>query len=528
MHKTLLSFVTLLVASLLLETAGLATPSWDYTTSSVIYAHPGDQIMLVAMPRLADLSDPDVDWFGGKARIKYDGKEYIFTRSNEASCWKAGMLAYPACVLTDVATGESRFYSTAGNLDGEIFLWAIETDPVTKYITGTGAPFILSIKPLAKPTAYNQPYAVKVTDVVKAVTYDGQVENLRVSGSGTDNYTDKSSFGWTKDGQPYSYELNTAISYNPTSVLVIPSFDGAKDAGTYVATFTDLQTHETITHTTKVIDMATAQPSQIVNLSIRANARTGSGTLIAGFVVDGTGEKELLIRGVGPGLDPAIQNPIQDPHLALNDILAHTVIKENEDWDPALKDTFAELGAQPFPDGSKDAAILINLKKGVYTAHISTSNDGVGMAELYDSSMDTSSRLVNISGRAPVTIGEGSLIAGFVIKGSKDNTPMRVLIRGVGPGLLTQGVTDYLADPKLTLHQYGVDRPIDQNDDWGGTPAMVAVAKQVGAFDLAANSKDAVILTDLAPGIYTAVVSGAGASSGVALVEVYEVKDLPR
>jgi hypothetical protein len=57
---------------------------------------------------------------------------------------------------------------------------------------------------------------------------------------------------------------------------------------------------------------------------------------------------------------------------------------------------------------------------------------------------------------------------------------------------------------------------------------MVAVAKQVGAFDLAANSKDAVILTDLAPGIYTAVVSGAGASSGVALVEVYEVKDLPR
>jgi len=52
---------------------------------------------------------------------------------------------------------------------------------------------------------------------------------------------------------------------------------------------------------------------------------------------------------------------------------------------------------------------------------------------------------------------------------------------------------------------------------------VASVAARVGAFPLPAGSKDAAILVSLAPGNYTALVSGAGESSGIALVEVYEV-----
>jgi hypothetical protein len=108
--------------------------------------------------------------------------------------------------------------------------------------------------------------------------------------------------------------------------------------------------------------------------------------------------------------------------------------------------------------------------------------------------------------------------------------PKRVLIRGVGPTLGGFGVAGTLADPQLKL----VDQPgaiIATNDDWG-TPTtaaaadaaqIAATASAVGAFAFAPNSKDSALLLNLAPGPYTVQLSGAGTTTGAALVEVYEV-----
>jgi hypothetical protein len=100
------------------------------------------------------------------------------------------------------------------------------------------------------------------------------------------------------------------------------------------------------------------------------------------------------------------------------------------------------------------------------------------------------------------------------------------LVRGVGPLLATLGVAGALASPKLEFHQRinGQDTVIASNAGWGGGAELSAVFAQVGATPWTnAASKDAALLVTLQPGVYSAVVSGVGSATGVALVEVYEV-----
>jgi hypothetical protein len=111
------------------------------------------------------------------------------------------------------------------------------------------------------------------------------------------------------------------------------------------------------------------------------------------------------------------------------------------------------------------------------------------------------------------------LIAGFTIGGTTAKT---VLIRAIGPTLAAFGVTGTLADPRLQL--FAGTTLIRENDNWGGEPQLTAVGNAVGAFKLdEAASKDAVLLVTLPPGSYTAQVSGISNSTGIALIEVYDV-----
>jgi hypothetical protein len=149
---------------------------------------------------------------------------------------------------------------------------------------------------------------------------------------------------------------------------------------------------------------------------------------------------------------------------------------------------------------------------------------GVALAEIYDADAATSVPLVNISTRGYVTPGEGTLTAGFVVSGS---TPKRLLIRGIGPALTAFGVANALANPSITIYQG--NSVVAQNDDWetgqtGVSAAEVASAtKTVGGFDLKSGSHDAATIVTLTPGLYTAAVTGANATSGAAMVEVYEL-----
>jgi hypothetical protein len=100
---------------------------------------------------------------------------------------------------------------------------------------------------------------------------------------------------------------------------------------------------------------------------------------------------------------------------------------------------------------------------------------------------------------------------------------MQVLIRAVGPTLSNQGVTAALANPQLNV--YRGDTLVKYNDDWSGTAELTAAFKQTGAFALRdPNSKDAALIATLAPGTYTAIVSGVNGSAGIALAEVYELR----
>ena len=140
-------------------------------------------------------------------------------------------------------------------------------------------------------------------------------------------------------------------------------------------------------------------------------------------------------------------------------------------------------------------------------------------------------RVANLSTRALVGSGGNTATVGFVIG---DGSPKNILIRAVGPGLAgapfnIQGVN---TDPRITVfNKAGVQ--ILSNDNWGtpvGTGAATAATLQgafaaTGAFNIASTaSRDAAILaTNLAPGNYTAQVSGVGSASGVAIVEIYDV-----
>lgn len=265
--------------------------------------------------------------------------------------------------------------------------------------------------------------------------------------------------------------------------------------------------------------------AQIVNVSIRTYIGTGDNALTLGFVVGGSGEKPLLIRGVGPTLASSygVGGVLDRPQLTLYDS-ASTTIATNAGWagDPALSGAFNAIGAFPFPDGSTDAAMVQSLGANTsYTVNVSGVNgtQGVALAEIYDANPAAGSRLVNISARGYSGTGSNVLILGFIVGGSGTE---RLLIRGIGPSLAKFGLGGVLANPQLSL--YNSDSQLVASvGAWGGDPDLAAIMKQSGAFDLDPASADSAMLLNLPSGLYTIQLSGVNSSSGLGLIEVYEL-----
>jgi len=128
----------------------------------------------------------------------------------------------------------------------------------------------------------------------------------------------------------------------------------------------------------------------IVNFSIRAQVGTGSGILIAGFVIGGTQAETLLIRGVGPTLAQfGVGGVLSAPQLQVVDA-AGTVVAQNSTWGDGpnasqIAATTQEVGAFALPAGSNDAAVLVTLAPGAYTVEITGAGGatGVALAEIY-------------------------------------------------------------------------------------------------------------------------------------------------
>jgi kumamolisin len=276
----------------------------------------------------------------------------------------------------------------------------------------------------------------------------------------------------------------------------------------------------------------------IVNLSSRAYSQSGSGganQLIAGFVTTGPDSKTLLIRGVGPTLaNFTVPGFLPDPMLTL--VSGSTTVASTSSWSASLDPTFSQVGAFSLIPGSHDTALLETLPSGLYTAQVisATSNNGVALAEVYDADNHApTDRLINISARAFVGTGGNILIGGFVIGG---NTPQTVIIRADGPALTGFGLTGALPNTTLTLSNS--NGTIASNSGWGSSPTTgpqatggiviqpltAALSQKVGGFALTNGSNDSAIVATLQPGAYTAQVAGANGATGVALVEIYELR----
>jgi hypothetical protein len=272
------------------------------------------------------------------------------------------------------------------------------------------------------------------------------------------------------------------------------------------------------------LSTSTARTDRLINLSSRAKVGTGESLLITGFVIGGTESKKVLIRAAGPaltsfGLAGALANPEIKIYQGAN------LIAQNDDWSRDDATENSRLGAFAFTAGSRDAALLTTLAPGGYTAQIadpSGTGTGVALAEIYDASLNPNAdhqRLVNISSRGKVTPDDGVLIGGFVVSG---NSPKTLLIRGIGPALAGFGIAGALTDPSLTIYQDG--KAIATNQGWANSAAIASAEIRTGAFTLPSGSKDAAVLLTLNPGAYTAQIQSAtNASSGVALIEIYEV-----
>ena len=279
-----------------------------------------------------------------------------------------------------------------------------------------------------------------------------------------------------------------------------------------------------------------AQTPTIANLSTRAQVGIGDNIVITGFTIGAGSNKTMLIRAVGPGLAVApfnVPDTVPNPRLELYS--GSTLIAANENWNtpigtatPVTAATFSSVAAFALPAGSLDAALVVTLLPGRgYTAQVTGAgtSTGVAIVELYELGA-TGARLTNISTRAQVGVDDNILIPGLVI--SPGNGTRRLLIRAAGPAL-GAFVGGTLLDPTLSvLNETGAT--IAMNNNWGtqtgsgaASPAALATASLQAPLTFAPGSLDSAVLVDLGAGKYTIQVSGVNRTSGLALVEAYDV-----
>lgn len=140
-----------------------------------------------------------------------------------------------------------------------------------------------------------------------------------------------------------------------------------------------------------LVEVYDAGPSgssaRLTNISARYQVGTGSDVLVAGFVIQGPGPKTVLIRGTGPTLRTlfGVNDAMADPMIKLYNS-SQQVIATNDTWDAHVASVFPQIGAFAMVGGSNDAALMISLPPGSYSAELSGADGGTGngLIEVYE------------------------------------------------------------------------------------------------------------------------------------------------
>ena len=277
------------------------------------------------------------------------------------------------------------------------------------------------------------------------------------------------------------------------------------------------------------IYIARPKRSALLNIATRLRVLTGENVLIAGFIVTGTDPKKVIIRGIGPSLGAVgVQGALADPVLELHQ--GSTTLATNNNW--KIKDSDgtsqeAEIQATTIqPSNDNEAALVATLPPGSYTAILSGKNSGtgIGLVEVYDLDQTSNAQAVNISTRGFVDTGDNVMIGGF-IAGPANSITSRILVRALGPSLQNAGVASALANPFLELHDAS-GATLATNDNWKVNAADGSSQQaEIEATTIPpTNDLESALIASLPPGNYTAIVRGTGNSSGVSLVEFYNLK----
>jgi glucose/arabinose dehydrogenase len=300
--------------------------------------------------------------------------------------------------------------------------------------------------------------------------------------------------------------------------LLLKGFGQDANGEIYVLADTNIGPTGTTGRILKIVP-APAAPA-LLNLSTRLRVQTGDNVLIGGFILIGSAPKKVMLRAIGPSLTingQSLPGRLSDPTLTLFDGAGNS-LATNDNWmDSPQKQQI--IDSTIAPTDPKESAIIASLQPGNYTAIMSGSGGttGIGVVELYDLDQSAPANPANISTRGFVDTGDNVMIGGFIVGGSQSRT---VLVRAIGPELSAAGVPGSLQDPTLELRN-GSGTLLASNDNWKSDQQTQIAATGLAPTD---DREAAILSTPLAPGNYTAIVRGSGGTTGVALVEVYQLQ----
>lgn len=256
-----------------------------------------------------------------------------------------------------------------------------------------------------------------------------------------------------------------------------------------------------------------------MNVSSRLRVETGDNALFAGFIITGNASKKVLLRAIGPSLKSGsddVPGRMDDPTIELFDNDGKS-IEFNNNWkDSSEREDIESSGFNP-PD-DRESVISRVLQPGVYSAIVRGAGDSTGIAlvEVFDRTAGASSQLANISSRGFVRTGDNALFAGFILSNEQAGT--RVLARGIGPSL-KPGVASALDDTTIEFRNANGD-PLAENDNWKDS----ADRAEIEATGLQpTNDAEAAVIVTIPTADYTAIVRGKDGTTGIGVVEVYNV-----
>jgi subtilisin family serine protease len=258
---------------------------------------------------------------------------------------------------------------------------------------------------------------------------------------------------------------------------------------------------------------ASTPPHTFRNVSTRTFVQTGDNVEIGGFIIHGNQPKKVVLRAIGPSLAayqlPAVTDPVLELHNSTGAIIA-----TNDNWNSHRQDV---LNTGLAPSNEHESVIVTTLAPGNYTVILSGLNGATGTAlfELFDVD-PANSRISNISTRANVGTGDNVMIGGFIIDGGQST---KIIARAIGPSLTQFGISTALLDPTLELHD-GSGNLVSQNDDWRSDQEQLITNSGLAP----SNDHESAIIATLPPGNYTAIVRGKNSTTGIALVEVYNLE----